>query len=174
MILQLEEEYLEAIKSYKLPSFNEIPDVGLYLNQSATYINKALSPLFDQAITESMISNYVKKKLIDNPIKKQYSREMIAYLMFIAISKNVASLDDLQFLIRKQREKYSSQESYEYFKRAFETIVKEVFGFEKKTEETEKKSVEEELLKNIIVTVAHKLYVDIAFRELKKKDESKT
>jgi len=174
MILQLEEEYLEAIKSYKLPSFNEIPDVGLYLNQSATYINKALSPLFDQAITESMISNYVKKKLIDNPIKKQYSREMIAYLMFIAISKNVASLDDLQFLIRKQREKYSAVESYEYFKRAFETIVKEVFGFEKKTEETEKKSVEEELLKNIIVTVAHKLYVDIAFRELKKKDESKT
>ncbi len=174
MILQLEEEYLEAIKSYKLPSFNEIPDVGLYLNQSATYINKALSPLFDQAITESMISNYVKKKLIDNPIKKQYSREMIAYLMFIAISKNVASLDDLQFLIRKQREKYSSQESYEYFKLSFETIVKEVFGFEKKTEETEKKSVEEELLKNIIVTVAHKLYVDIAFRELKKKDESKT
>ena len=174
MILQLEEEYLEAIKSYKLPSFNEIPDVGLYLNQSATYINKALSPLFDQAITESMISNYVKKKLIDNPIKKQYSREMIAYLMFIAISKNVASLDDLQFLIRKQREKYSSQESYEYFKMTFETIVKEVFGFEKKTEETEKKSVEEELLKNIIVTVAHKLYVDIAFRELKKKDESKT
>ncbi len=174
MILQLEEEYLEAIKNYKLPSFNEIPDVGLYLNQSATYINKALSPLFDQAITESMISNYVKKKLIDNPIKKQYSREMIAYLMFIAISKNVASLDDLQFLIRKQRDKYSSQESYEYFKLSFETIVKEVFGFEKKTEETEKKSVEEELLKNIIVTVAHKLYVDIAFRELKKKDESKT
>ncbi len=170
MILQLEEEYLEAIKDYTLPSFNEIPDVGLYLNQSATYINKALSPLFDQAITESMISNYVKKKLIDNPIKKQYSREMIAYLMFIAISKNVASLDDLQFLIRKQKGKYNAQEAYEYFKKSFELIVKEVFGFEEDIDNKEKKSVEEELLKNIIVTVAHKLYVDIAFEVLKKED----
>lgn len=172
MILKLEEEYLEAIKSYSLPSFTEIPDVGLYLNQSATYINKALSPLFDMAITESMISNYVKKKLIDNPIKKQYTREMIAYLMFIAISKNVASLDDLQFLIKKQREKYNAQESYEYFKKAFETIVKKVFGFESEEESEEKKSVEEELLKNIIVTVAHKLYVDIAFEVLKKEDSN--
>ena len=172
MILQVEEERLDAIKNYKLPAFNEIPDVGLYLNQSATYINKALEPLFGQAITESMISNYVKKKLIDNPVKKQYSREMIAYLMFIAIAKNVASLDDLQFLIQKQKLKYNAKEAYEYFQRAFETILKSVFGFDASKDDKEKRTVEEELLENIIVTVAHKLYVDIAFDILKKEEEN--
>lgn len=172
MILQVEEERLDAIKNYKLPAFNEIPDVGLYLNQSATYINKALEPLFGQAITESMISNYVKKKLIDNPVKKQYSREMIAYLLFIAIAKNVASLDDLQFLIQKQKLKYNAKEAYEYFQRAFETILKSVFGFDASKDDKEKRTVEEELLENIIVTVAHKLYVDIAFDILKKEEEN--
>lgn len=172
MILQVEEERLDAIKNYKLPAFNEIPDVGLYLNQSATYINKALEPLFGQAITESMISNYVKKKLIDNPVKKQYSREMIAYLLFIAVAKNVASLDDLQFLIQKQKLKYNAKESYEYFQRAFETILKSVFGFDASKDDKEKRTVEEELLENIIVTVAHKLYVDIAFDILKKEEEN--
>lgn len=172
MILQVEEERLDAIKNYKLPSFNEIPDVGLYLNQSATYINKALEPLFGQAITESMISNYVKKKLIDNPVKKQYSREMIAYLLFIAVAKNVASLDDLQFLIQKQKLKYNAKEAYEYFQRAFETILKSVFGFDASKDDKEKRTVEEELLENIIVTVAHKLYVDIAFDILKKEEEN--
>lgn len=170
MILQVEEERLDAIKNYKLPAFNEIPDVGLYLNQSATYINKALEPLFGQAITESMISNYVKKKLIDNPVKKQYSREMIAYLLFIAVAKNVASLDDLQFLIQKQKLKYNAKEAYEYFQRAFETILKSVFGFDASKDDKEKRTVEEELLENIIVTVAHKLYVDIAFDILKKEE----
>ncbi len=172
MILQVEEERLDAIKNYKLPAFNEIPDVGLYLNQSATYINKALEPLFGQAITESMISNYVKKKLIDNPVKKQYSREMIAYLLFIAVAKNVASLDDLQFLIQKQKLKYNAKEAYEYFQRAFETILKSVFGFDASKDDKEKRTVEEELLENIIVTVAHKLYVDIAFDILKKEEEN--
>lgn len=168
MFLELEKNDLEAIKSYRLPSFNEIPDVGLYLNQCATYINRYLEPLFNITITESMISNYVKKKLIDNPVKKQYSREMIAYLLFIALSKSVASLDDIQLLINIQKKKYSADISYEFFKKEFEAILLTVFGLENTKDRVgEEKTLEEELVGKIIVTIAHKLYVDKAFKVLR-------
>ena len=90
MILKIDEKALSSLSSYSLPSFREIPDVGLYLNQCATYINRVFEDIDGISITESMISNYVKKKLVPNPIKKQYSRESIAYSIFIAVAKNVA------------------------------------------------------------------------------------
>ena len=103
MILKIDAAFLSSLSTYRLPSFNEIPDVGLYLNQSVTYINRVFQSLEGISITESMISNYVKKKLVPNPIKKQYSRESIAYLIFIAVAKTVVSLDDIEALIKLQK-----------------------------------------------------------------------
>lgn len=173
MKFELEDKDLDAILNYHLPSFTEIPDVGLYLNQAATYINRYLEPFFSFSITESMISNYVKKKLIDNPVKKQYSREMICYLLFIALCKNVSSLDDIQLLIRLQKENgHSVQASYEFFKNEFEDILLSVFGLGKKEERKEEcASIEEELLGKLIAAIAHKIYVDTAFRMIREKNE---
>ncbi len=169
MVLELDEKDLSAIREYRLPSFTEIPDVGLYLNQAATYINRYLEPFLGFGITESMISNYVKKKLIDNPVKKQYSREMIAYLLFIALCKNVSSLDDILLLINLQKgNNHTVQKSYEYFKNEFEAILLDVFGLGKKDRaEDESRSTEEELLQKLVVAIAHKIYVDCAFRKLR-------
>ncbi len=169
MILELNEKDIASIASYRLPAYAEIPDVGLYLNQAATYINRYLEPFLGFGITESMISNYVKKKLIPNPVKKQYSREMICYLLFIALCKNVASLDDIQLLINLQKDNgHTVQKSYEYFKREFETILLDVFGIKRKdSERDESRSTEEELLQKLIVAIAHKIYVDTAFRRLR-------
>lgn len=169
MVLELDEKDLSSIRGYRLPSFTEIPDVGLYLNQAATYINRYLEPFLGFGITESMISNYVKKKLIDNPVRKQYSREMIAYLLFIALCKNVSSLDDILLLINLQKENnHTVQKSYEYFKTEFEAILLDVFGLKKKDEAVdESASTEEELLEKLVVAIAHKIYVDCAFRKLR-------
>ena len=46
---------------FKLPTFEEIPDVGLYLEQTATFINKYLEPLLGSELTPSMIRNYLSK-----------------------------------------------------------------------------------------------------------------
>ncbi len=172
MTLELDEKDIASIRDYRLPSFSEIPDVGLYLNQAATYINRYLEPFLGFGITESMISNYVKKKLIANPVKKQYSREMICYLLFIALCKNVSSLDDIQLLMNLQKENgHTVQKSYEYFKREFEAILLDVFGIKRKDASSEEsRSTEEELLQKLIVAIAHKIYVDAAFRRLREKD----
>ena len=63
-----------SIEALHLPAYQEIPDVGLYLEQTAKYISDALAPIQDTPITSSMISNYVKKGLISKPVRKQYNR----------------------------------------------------------------------------------------------------
>ena len=79
----------EQLKEFRLPTYKEIPSVGLYLDQVSKYINDSLAVIPECTVTNSMISNYVKKKLVPNPVKKQYGRDQIAYLIFIALSKRV-------------------------------------------------------------------------------------
>ena len=86
---------VESVKDFHLPRYHEIPNVGLYLEQTSKYIAECLAPVQETAITSSMISNYVKKGLISSPVKKQYDREQIAHLMFIMLAKSVVSLDNL-------------------------------------------------------------------------------
>ncbi len=175
MVLELDKTTKEKILSYSLPSYSEVPDVGLYLNQVSTYINRYLEPFCGFQITESMISNYVKKKLIPNPIRKQYSRDLICYLLFIALCKSVSTLDDIQILLTLQKENgHSVEDSYTFFKNEFSQILLSVFGLEKR-EEKEKsndESVEKELLEKLIAAIAHKIYVDTIFNTLRK-EESK-
>ena len=110
---------------FNLPTYKEIPSVGLYLDQTSKYINEVLLDLPDAMITNSMISNYVKKHLIANPIKKQYGREQIACLIFIAVTKSALSLDDVKNLFDLQKNKYSIEEAYTYFAGRFDKILNE-------------------------------------------------
>ena len=118
----------QPLQDFHLPRYQEIPDVGLYLEQAAKYISGCVSPLGDMALTGSMISNYVKIGLIASPVKKQYSRDQIAYLIFIAICKSVLSLDALDAFLRLQRQSYALQRAYDYFVREFESLL--LFTFE--------------------------------------------
>ena len=59
----------DLIHNFHLPRYQEIPDVGLYLEQTAKYIDTYLQPLESISITSSMISNYVKKKIISSPVQ---------------------------------------------------------------------------------------------------------
>ena len=38
-------EFLDAIRGFRLPAYDEIPDTGLYLEQAARYVSEALQPL---------------------------------------------------------------------------------------------------------------------------------
>ena len=104
-----------SIRDFRLPRFHEIPNVGLYLEQTSKYIAECLAPVQEAAITSSMISNYVKKGLISNPVKKLYYREQIAHLMFVMLAKSVVSLDDLYRFIRLQEQTYPTERAYNYF-----------------------------------------------------------
>ena len=151
----------DSIRSFRLPRYEEIPDSGMYLEQTAKYICEFLNPVLGNAITTSMISNYVKKDLIDNPVKKQYNRDQIVYLIFIAIAKNVMSLDGLINFIALQKRTYSLQKAYDYFCDQFEATL----FFTAEINETmaivgEDTADEKKLLFSCIVAVTQKIYLE--------------
>lgn len=151
----------ESVRNFRLPRYHEIPDVGLYLEQTTKYISGYLAPVLEGGLTASMISNYVKKDLIANPVKKQYSREQIAYLFFIAVAKNVLSLDALTGFIRMQQQTYSVEKAYNYFASEFENLL--LFTFElKDTADVvgEDTSDEKRLLFSCIAAVTQKIYLE--------------
>ncbi|WP_099974179.1 MULTISPECIES: DUF1836 domain-containing protein [Lactobacillaceae] len=157
----------DSIKNFTLPSYKEIPNVGLYLEQTVKYLNEYLEPLGDVTITNSMISNYVKKKLIDSPIKKQYSRDQIVILFFIAISKVVLSLEDINKLLSVQADTHNVQESYEYFCSELIDILNKVFSRQKLSEFDSSNEPEEKImLQNVITAIANKIYLDKYFEML--------
>ena len=159
---------------FRLPRYEEIPDIGLYLDQTAKYINSYLESFGDMNITTSMISNYVKHGLVDNPIKKQYSREQIAYLIFIAIAKTVLSLEDIQLLINMQKKTYSPRKAYEYFCNEFENILFFIFELKDTLDEVGGDNTHEKtMLRNVIITVAHKIYLDKYFAAMHVDQERK-
>ena len=94
---------------YSLPAYAEIPNVGLYLEQVTKYLNEYLEPLGCGTLTGSMVSNYVKKGLLNSPVKKQYDREHLAWLLIIAVAKTVLSLEEVQQLLEQQRPSLSSR-----------------------------------------------------------------
>ena len=155
------EKIAAAVRGFHLPRYEEIPDVGLYLEQTAKYISEYLSGIQENCITISMISNYVKKNLISRPEKKQYSREQIAYLIFIAKTKNVLSLDDLTYFIGIQKQTYPAQQAYDYFCAELENILLFVFGLKERLEEIGQDSTDEKLmLRSAVIAVSHKIYLE--------------
>lgn len=150
-----------SICHFRLPRYNEIPDVGLYLEQTTKYIASYLCPILEGGLTASMISNYVKKGLIANPVKKQYSREQIAYLFFIAVAKQVLNLDALTGFIRLQQRTYDLEKAYNYFAEEFENLL--FFTFELKDTADSvgvDNSDEKRLLFSCIAAVTQKIYLE--------------
>ena len=163
---------------FSLPQYNEIPAVGLFLEQVAKYINEYLAKLGEPELTGSMISNYVKKDIIDNPVKKQYSRDQIAYLIFIAVTKTVISLDDINIIFEMQKQNSDVESAYTYFREEFSSIleavlkevdmpvcnlkVNDISGASDESADEAKFRLRL-IVRNVLVTVAHKIYLDKTF-----------
>lgn len=157
-------ELKEAVMNFKLPKYNEIPNVGLYLEQTSKYICD-IGHVGQVQITGSMISNYVKKGLISNPVKKQYSREQIAYLIFIAMAKSILSMEDIKLLIEIQKKTYAPEIAYNYLATEFENVLEYVFGVKDEIEVIGEHNYESKvMLRNLIITIAHKAYLEMYFK----------
>ncbi|MGN0995973.1 MAG: DUF1836 domain-containing protein [Candidatus Ventricola sp.] len=156
------------IEHFRLPAYYEIPDVGLYLEQTAKYITDYLGPIQDTPMTGSMISNYVKKGLIKSPVRKQYNREQIAQLIFIAVAKMVMSMDDLHLMLDIQQRTYPSQVAYDYFRQELGSTLDAVFGLRSEPDAADANATDEKImLRNMIITAAHRVYLDKLFAVLR-------
>ena len=151
----------DSIREFRLPRYAEIPNVGLYLEQATKYVCEYLAPLGEYSLTPSMISNYVKKGLIESPVKKRYSRDQIAYLFFIAVAKNVLSLDALHGFIQLQQQTYGLKKAYDYFCEELENLLQYTFELKDSIDEVGEDSTDEKrLLFSCIAAVSQIVYLE--------------
>ena len=95
------EKYLQR---FRLPSWEEIPDIGLYMEQVVSVLKTYLDYLppelkEEQIITASTINNYVRTHIMPMPVKKKYYRIQLAYLIMICTLKQSLSIAMIQRLI---------------------------------------------------------------------------
>ncbi len=164
--------FAEKISEFKLPRYNEIPNVGLYLEQVVKFINGCIVPLGCPNITSSMVSNYVKGGLIDAPIKKQYYAEQIAYLVFVGIGKSVLSMESIERLFAMQKKVYNTETAYNYFCMELENMLAVVCGIKEAPETVGVTNTEEKyMLRNVVIAVSHLLYVNYCLKAKKTENE---
>ena len=161
MELKLKRQMAESVRGFRLPRYAEIPTVGLYLEQTIKYINGFLAPLGCLELTGAMVSNYVKKGLIPAPVKKQYFAEQICYLFFVALAKNLTSMENIVLLISVQRGTYTLPVAYDYMCRELENMLFYFFGLKERPEELgETESDEKNLLRGLIMSAANVIYLN--------------
>ena len=171
MDTKIQEALRLSVQKFHMPRYHELPNVGLYLEQVAKYVNNVLAPLNCAEITTSMISNYVKKGFIPSPQKKQYDVDRVVYILFTAVVKNVLALEDIVELIDMQKKKYSLAVAYDYFCSELENMLAFVVGLKDEPEKglgVTKETAEKALLRNVITSVSHSLYLTATFAALKK------
>ena len=127
-------EFLAALQK-KLKSIDyikteDIPNIGLYMDQVTTFMDKQLEACKrrdeDKILTKTMINNYAKNNLLPAPEKKKYSKEHVLTLLFIYYFKNLLSISDIQTLLNPLTDHYfGNKDGFN-----MEDIYNEVFNLE--------------------------------------------
>ena len=108
------EKYL---RGFRLPEWEEIPDLGLYMDQILMLLTGYLDYLppeikEEKVITAATVNNYVRMKVMPEPKKKKYYRIHIAYLIMICTLKQTLNLSTLQKLIPLELSETEIKEIY--------------------------------------------------------------
>ena len=154
---EIRRKLAEYVEDFHLPRYRELPDFGLHLEQVTRYVARYVpTPL-----TGSMVSNYVKQKLIPGPAKKSYSQESIAYLIFLSYIKTVISLEDIRLMMDLQKNSYTLDVAYDYFCDELENLLQYICGLRETPAQVGVTSTQEkELLRTALMSITYKVYLD--------------
>lgn len=111
--------WMNQMRDYHLPRWEELPDIELYMDQVITLIERYLMPLVgsydNKVITAAMINNYVKLNIMPKPVKKRYERIHLAYLIVITILKQILMIPNIKKGIFLQSKISGIPEAYNSF-----------------------------------------------------------
>ena len=161
----------ETMQAFSLPRYEQLPDMGLYLEQTVKYVNQHFAPLGCVEITGSMVRNYVKMGLIENPVKKQYYARHIAYITALTLLKQVIPLEHISILFDRQKRVYTAQTAYDYFCMELENVLQYRLGLKDAMEEIGSTStIEKEMLRSAVTAVSHIIFLNTCLEKLGSSD----
>ena len=90
----------QEIRVLELPTWEVLPDIGLYMDQVVTLMDRTFSPALPKGeMTKSMVNNYVKVGMIPRPTGKKYDRDHLAMLIMIGVLKQALSMESISRLL---------------------------------------------------------------------------
>ncbi len=114
--------------AFHCPRWEELPDLGLYMDQVLIVVEGALRPLFPAdpvVLTSTMVNNYVKQQVLIPSEKKKYRREHLATLITITILKRVLSVAEIKFVLERLALTADAAAGYDLFCAQLECRLKD-------------------------------------------------
>lgn len=94
--------FAARLSAYTPIAWELIPDLGLYMDQVITFIERQCKSLYvegERIFTPAMVNNYVKMGLVSRPAGKKYGRAQLAQLLMICVLKQAASAEGMKLLL---------------------------------------------------------------------------
>lgn len=116
-------EWDRLLEAYRLPGWEDFPELPLYMDQVIYLMDQYLSPLpretEQKAVTPAMINNYVKLGMMPRPVKKRYNRAHLAYLVMVCLLKQTISAAEIKKLMPAGLTEDGIRARYEAFSAVF-------------------------------------------------------
>ncbi len=148
------EQYLN---NYKLPSWKEIPDIGLYMDQMIALLTQYVDfiPVEDQKdkpVTATTINNYVRLRVMPAPEKRKYYRVHIAYLIMILTLKQSVSIPSIQKILPADLTADEVREFYTSYVERLQTVAQYFIQQTRESSEgiLNQGTVEESAIENLV------------------------
>lgn len=129
----------EALSNYHCHRWAEFPPLELYIDQVIIVMEQSLGVLAGELypVTQNIINDYVKHKIIKPPLKKKYDSEHVASLIIITAMSHVFTIGEIKQLLEAINNSYGIEQGYNMFCDKLEGALADVF--EKETAAFESK-----------------------------------
>lgn len=168
------QNFCQRMQENRLPRYDELPALELYKDQVVEVVNRYLAAFYltENPVTDTMVNNYVKLKVIAPPVKKRYRREQMAQLILVCLLKKVLSIAEIRQLLDCQAREGGLQSAYNYFCEELERTVQAVSGKAPvpDPEQAETKP-RVKLMNHAIYSFVHKLYFELELAAQRERGE---
>jgi hypothetical protein len=125
---------VSQLNDRQLPSWDELPDLELYMDQVLSLVGRYLPGSDVKSLTASMVNNYVKQKVLPPPVNKRYTRNHIAALLMLCSLKSVMPIADIQQLFTMCDIQTDIRPLYDEFRKVYNqvnpAVAKQIIGLE--------------------------------------------
>ena len=123
-------ETIYNAKNFRMPRWNQLPSISLYLDQVVQLIEDWIGEYVEvgaSKLTRTMVNNYVKQKIVRAPEKRKYDRRSVATLIVISVVKPAFPIGDISKLVKQALITGDAESSYDDFCEVMEQEIDSAF-----------------------------------------------
>jgi len=129
--VEMMKDWLEGLAADSFSSWDRLPDIGLYMDQVLTMMERQLAfykrTPEDKILTQPMINNYTKDGILPRASDKKYNQNHLALLSILCSLKPVLSISDLQILLKGlHKDNEDEKNVYDFFLEIQEETISEI------------------------------------------------